>query len=206
MEYPTKYLTKGTKIDINDERTIYYFTNYYQLDKVKDLPTDNPKRQCSERLYSLAKKGYQDYYAYFASCIMSHFRDFDGYDWSVCTVPGHAQTQKISNNMDKFLSRVCFPQNIKPVVGTIIRIKEMPKKHGSDYGPRTVEKDLDSFTGDTRNIIDRNFIIFDDITTSGSSLEAARKFLKRRGANKVVCIALGKTVDDYYGGYINNWF
>ena len=202
MTYPTQYL-RNTRIDINNEKVIYYFTNYYQWDKVKDLEFDNPKRQCSERIYSLAKRGRQDYYGYFASCIMTHFKDFDGYEWVVCTVPGHAQTQKISNNMDKFLNRVCFPQNIKPVIGTIVRSKEMPEKHGGDYGSRTVEKDLESFTGDTRNIIDRNFIIFDDITTSGCSLVAARQFLKARGANKVVCIALGKTVEDYgYYGYL----
>ena len=207
MEYPSKRLPREEKVDVNDDKVIYYFTNYYQWDKVKDLPRDDPKRECSERIYSLSKKGYRNYYGYFAKCIMPHFKDFEGSDWLVCTVPGHAQTQKTSNNMDIFLNNVCFPKNIKPVVGTIVRNKAMPEKHGKDYGPRTVEKDLETFTGDTRNIIDRNFIIFDDITTSGSSLEAARRFLKRRGANKVVCIALGKTVEDpYYGRDISYLF
>ena len=207
MEYPTKRLAKDVVADVNDDKVIYYFTNYYQWEKVKDLPEDDPKRLCSERIYSVSKRGFRTYYGYFVKCIMPHFKDFDGSDWLVCTVPGHAQTQKTSNNMDLFLSNVYFPKNIKPVVGTIVRNKVMPEKHGKEYGSRTVEKDLDTFTGDTRNIIDRNFIIFDDITTSGSSLEAARRFLKRRGANKVVCIALGKTVEDgYYGRDISYLF
>ena len=205
MDYPTKNLY-NEKIDINDEKTIYYFTNYYQWDKVKNLPETDSKRLQSDRIFTI-KNCCKKYYGYFAKCIMSHFKEFEGENWNVCTVPGHDQTEVCSNSMDKFLSEVCFPKNIKPVIGTIVRCKAMPIKHGSDYGSRTVEKDLESFTGNTRNIIDRNFIIFDDITTSGSSLEAARQFLKRRGANKVVCIALGKTVDDYYyGGDISNFF
>ncbi len=199
MKYPTQRL-KNAKIDIFNEKVIYYFTNYYQWEKIKDLDFDDPKRQCSERIYNLSKKGYKDFYGYFASCITPHFNELGDYNWIVCTVPGHAQITRESNNMDNFLKEVHFPQNIKPVPGIIIRSKIMTEKHSKDYGERTVEKDLESFTGDTRNIFDKNFIIFDDITTSGTSLEAARQFLKRRGANKVVCIALGKTVEDYYYG------
>ena len=74
----------------------------------------------------------------------------------------------------------------------------MEEKHGLSYGERTPQKDYDSFK--LRNNFDikgKNIIIFDDITTSGSSLVAARRFLKDNGANIVVCIALGKTVDYY---------
>ena len=79
----------------------------------------------------------------------------------------------------------------------------MLEKHGANYGERTVQKDIDSFKiGNTRNIQGQNIIIFDDITTSGCSLVAARQFLKARGAKKVVCIALGKTAEDY--GYYDD--
>ena len=49
MEYPSKRLPREEKVDVNDDKVIYYFTNYYQWDKVKDLLRDDPKRECSER-------------------------------------------------------------------------------------------------------------------------------------------------------------
>lgn len=39
-----------------------------------------------------------------------------------------------------------------------------------------------------------NILLFDDVTTTGTSLNATREILYENGANKVVCIALGKTV------------
>lgn len=201
MDYSAKYLSKNDKIDINSD-DIYYFLNYYQWNKVKDLPRDNQKRVNSSRILNF-KNGERDNFAYFSKCFTSHINDFGNEEWILCSIPGHAQTSASMNHMDYFLKYMYLPNNMFPTVGLIIRGKAMLEKHGENYGSRTVQKDLDSFKiGNTRDIKGKNIIIFDDITTSGCSLVAARQFLKARGANKIVCIALGKTVEDYgYYGF-----
>ena len=193
-----KFLGKNDKINV-DAKVIYYFFTYYQWEKVKDLDKEDKKRKNTIRILNF-KKGEETDFGYFYTCLKSQFSAFEGTDWVAISVPSHDQTSNRKNHMDRFLERISLPKNIKSESGIILRSKPMLEKHGGNYGERTIEKDLDSFTGNTRNIIDRNFIIFDDITTSGSSLEAARQFLKKRGANKIVCIAFGKTNDER-GGY-----
>ena len=39
----------------------------------------------------------------------------------------------------------------------------------------------------------KNFILLDDITTTGGSLAACAKILIDAGANSVICVALGRT-------------
>ena len=196
MDYLAKYLSANDKIDINSS-DLYYFVNYYQWNKVKDLPKTDRKYLNTTRILNF-KKGYKDCYGYFAKCFISHIKDFGNEEWILCSVPGHAQTSASPNHMDNFFKYLYLPNNMHPTIGLIIRGKVMLEKHGANYGKRTVQKDIDSFKiGNARNIQGQNIIIFDDITTSGCSLVASRQFLMDRGAKKVVCIALGKTVEDY---------
>ena len=198
MDYSAKYLFQNNKINISSD-DIYYFINYFQWNKVKDLPKDDQKRLNCIRILNF-KKGDRECYAYFAKCLKAHLPDLGNGEWLICSIPGHDQIHASPNNMDNFIKYVTLPNNIHPVIGLIIRSKAMLEKHGSNYGLRTVEKDLDSFKiGNTRDIKQKNIIVLDDITTSGCSLTAAKRFLKSKGANKIVCIALGKTIEDYGG-------
>ena len=198
MEFDARYLSKDTKIDIN-ANCIYYFYSYRKWADVKDLPKTDSKRINAARILNF-KNGSNDDYGWFKKCISNHLSEFAGDKWLVCSIPGHDQTLPIANHMDKFLEYCKFPNNMFVVPCLLTRSKEMPQKHGDSYGERTIQKDLDSFK--LRNGYDlkgKNIIIFDDITTSGCSLMAARKYFRNFGANKVVCIALGKTVDNYGG-------
>ena len=198
MDYPTKYLANNEKININSQE-IYYFVNYYPKAKVEKFSDTDKRKNYSKLIWNL-KNGNMESYPYFRSCILAHIENLGNEEWIVCSIPGHDQTSAKSNHMDLFLKKIFWPQNIHPVSGLIIRNKAMLEKHGTNYGSRTVEKDLDSYKiGNTRNIKGQNIIIFDDIVTSGCSLIAARRFLIKQGAKRVVLVALGKTVEDGYG-------
>ena len=199
MDYPTTFIGKSDKINPLS-RNIYYFFNYYPSSKVETMSPTDKRRESTERIWKLKKRD-KKAYPLFASCVCAHVKDLGNEEWLACTIPGHDQVYASANPMDSFLSYVYLPKNIHPVIGLIIRNKEMPKKHGDTYGDRTPERDYASYKiGNTRNIKGQNIIIFDDIVTSGSSLIAARRFLEKNGAKRVVLIALAKTVEDpYYG-------
>lgn len=181
-------------IDINDD-CIYYFVNYMQWAMVKDAPKDSYLRQSTSNLISF-KNGERKSYGYFRNCINKHLPELENENWLICSIPSHDQISPKENNMDNFLIYCRFSSNMHHVHSLIYRKYATPKKHiGKEYGERTIEKDYDSYIlRKDINVKGKNIIIFDDITTSGSSMLAARQFLKDNGANKVVCIALGKTV------------
>lgn len=62
-------------------------------------------------------------------------------------------------------------------------------------GPRSIEVHLGSIRVDNAELIkDREVLLLDDVSTSGSSLEACRRLLLEAGAAAVKCAVLGKTV------------
>lgn len=202
MEYNAKYIYKDTKIDINAD-CIYYFYTYRKWSDVKNLPANDKKRVDTSRILNF-KNGKDDDYGWFKKCFTNHLAEFSNDNWIVCSIPGHDQILPIANHMDRFLEYCKLPNNMFVVPCLLLRNKEMPQKHGESYGARTIQKDLDSFK--LRKDFDlngKNIIIFDDITTSGCSLMAAKQYFRRFGAKKVVCIALGKTLDSYGGD--NSW-
>lgn len=192
MGFNTTYLFKNTKLDVN-ESSIYYFCNYFRWSEVKDLNEDDIKRANTLRILDF-KDGSKEFYPFFKRCFINHLEELKDENWIVCSIPDHDQTLPLPNHMDDFLAYCNLPKNFLVIPSMIRRNKIMPQKHGDEYGERTIKKDLDSYK--VRNGLDltgKNIIVFDDIVTSGCSLIAARIFLQNLGANKVVCIALGKT-------------
>ena len=109
--------------------------------------------------------------------------------------------------MDRFLEFCKLPNNFLVVVGLILRKYETQQKHTGNYGVREFRKDFDSYkVREDIDLKDKNVIIFDDVTTSGCSLVAARILLQNMGAKNVVCIALGRTVEKHAGQTINDMF
>ena len=201
MDYPAEQLYNN-RINTSSNH-IYYFYTYWQWSEAKNLPREDDRRIRSERILNFKTdddrfaKLKQDSFNLFRKCFRNHLVELASEKWIVCSIPNHDQTLPIANNVDDFLDYCKLPSNMLVVHCLITRKYETPKKHSADYGMRTYKKDLDSYK--MRNDIDikdKNIIVFDDVTTSGSSLVAARMFLQSHGANKVVCIALGKTVEN----------
>lgn len=192
MSYKKEWLSSDSKIDLYSS-SIYYFINYYRSNDVRGLNEDDKRLINSKRLLDF-KDGNNNNYYYFEKCLSSHYDDLGDGEWIVCSIPGHDQITNSPNHMDRFLKSIFLPINIKSVPGLIIRKQIMPKKHGDDYGDKTVERDLESYKfGVNMDLRGKNVLILDDIVTTGTSLVAARYFLRKCGANKIVCLAFGRT-------------
>ena len=82
----------------------------------------------------------------------------------------------------------------------IQRAYTVETKHGSTSG-RVMDPNVEmkSLVLENHNIKNKNILVIDDITTTGTSLIACKTLLLRAGAKNVVCLALGKTREPMYG-------
>ena len=193
-------------ISINpNEDCIYYYLNYYKWNDVKDLPINDLKYRNHNLIYEF-KNGryfYTNPLTYFKKCINNSLTMND--EWHVCVIPNHNQVgNNHSNNITKLLDYCNLKSNFIREYDTIIRTRETTAKHNvAEYGSRDFNKDLETLIiNPKKQVQGKNYIVFDDVATSGASMKAAEILLKGAGANKVVCIVLGKTMgDEYYGQF-----
>lgn len=76
----------------------------------------------------------------------------------------------------------------------LYRHTTIPSAHSS-RGPRSKQVHLDSIRVNHLKLVEGlDVLVLDDITTSGSSFEAAYDLLKAAGAKKVISFAVGRTV------------
>lgn len=67
----------------------------------------------------------------------------------------------------------------------------------SQGGNRSIEQHKNSIDIKYKKAIPRrHFIIIDDVTTTGNSLEACRQILLDNGAESVRCVAIGRTLSN----------
>lgn len=121
-------------------------------------------------------------------------------NWLICFVPGHEKSDvgNYDNTGVMYMVKKAFGENEKRFTyekHLLLRKFTIEAKHKSDNRIIDYRIDLKSLSYNTKiNIKNKNIIIFDDITTTGTSLIACRYLLLKNGANKVFCIALGRTV------------
>ncbi|KXI26796.1 hypothetical protein [Paraglaciecola hydrolytica] len=74
----------------------------------------------------------------------------------------------------------------------LVRDEDVPASH--EGGNRSIEKHINSIS--VKKIPDPNIpmLILDDVTTTGNSLEACEKILKKKGVTLIYKVAIGKTV------------
>lgn len=180
---------------ITDDEVLYLYP-YYSLDEKQD--------EMSKEVYHVFKKGWNmpNYFPNICADLFDAVRDYI-----------------VRNNMGNLnIAVTVMPSHSKGMYGdSLLKVAHrLAKKFGyldaSDLIQRTTDK-TKSTEGGLRAVwahlatlglayeIDDNvdiFIILDDITTSGSSLEAAKQILVRNGveANSIIKIAVAKTMHD----------
>lgn len=111
-------------------------------------------------------------------------------EYVICVIPSHEVGIKLTG-IKTIAKILCVP----PIIdGTnlIIRTKEMPKK--ATGGIRDLQSEIDSLTINNKKIIkNKQVLLLDDITTTGTSLNAGKQILEDAGAEIVATLALGKT-------------
>lgn len=110
----------------------------------------------------------------------------------VCIIPSHVEG-KYSEGLVQLCKRISAEFNMTYVPYLIKRTKTNKRK--SQGGSRDIEDMLGSLgLGSGVDIKDKSIMILDDVTTTGNSIEAARKLLENAGARKVIAQTLGKSM------------
>ncbi|WP_310486386.1 phosphoribosyltransferase family protein [Chamaesiphon sp. VAR_69_metabat_338] len=112
---------------------------------------------------------------------------------AIVTVPPHRAGE--SSGIQKLAS--CLVQDNKKYIDAIRcleRFKTVPKS-SQNLGSRNEHAHLDSIRmSNSSSIEDKNVILLDDVITTGSSTNACRKIISKRGAKEVKIVCLGKTI------------
>jgi phosphoribosylpyrophosphate synthetase len=131
---------------------------------------------------------FEEAISYFTHKLEPVLSDKEGY--VICVMPNHTVGIN-SSGMGIMAKQLCS----SPVVdGTDVlsRVFKIPKK--SIGGIRDDQREIDSITVKNASIVkDRQVLLLDDVTTTGTSLRAGKYLIKRAGAALVAMFALGKT-------------
>ena len=185
---------------VTDDNVLYLYP-YYTLNEKTD--------QKSKEVYHVFKRNWSKdaYFANIRDDMFSAVDDFliktgvHQYRVAVVVMPSHSQGQygeSLCDLANALVGRFSFVNNIT----LIQRVEEKIKS--TDGGIRTVEAHIR-----TLGLLDMPsdnvdvYLILDDITTTGSSLEAAKQLLIANGVhpNNIIKVAVAKTThDDYYFG------
>ncbi len=186
---------KDRNINIEDN-CIYYFIDYYKTDIVVRSSNYYVKRNHDLILNIKDPKHYSDVdsFKFFKKIIEKYLKGTHRV-WYICTVPGHDQINSFRNRMSDLLDSVSLTSNFIKKYDLIKKTMITEPKHKG--GIRDWKLDLKSLgLNSTFDYSNKSFIVFDDVTTSGSSLKAMKKMLMNAGAKSVICIALAKTKGD----------
>lgn len=111
-----------------------------------------------------------------------------------CVVPSHSENNVsagLIELMGNIKEKYCFEND----QNYLRRTRTVPK--AANGGPRNQQLHIDSIEVTRPDEVEgKTVYLFDDITTTGSSLFACKSLLLSAGAQKVVMVALGRTYDD----------
>jgi predicted amidophosphoribosyltransferase len=113
----------------------------------------------------------------------------------VSVVPSHTQGN-VSSGLLEIIEKISEDFNFKKSVNLLARKETVAK--AATGGPRNQQVHLNSIKVMDESIVKGETIfLFDDITSTGSSLLACKQLLLDAGAARVAMIALGKTYMDH---------
>lgn len=111
-------------------------------------------------------------------------------DFVICVIPTHEVG--VAPSGIRTIARKLCTHPIIDGTDVIIRISEIEKK--ATGGSRDLKFEIESLGIRNEEIVNgRHVLLLDDVTTTGTSLEAGRYILKKAGATMVAALTLGKT-------------
>jgi phosphoribosylpyrophosphate synthetase len=194
-------------VDI-DGNVIYYLINYYSTKSVEISRLEDRndyKERAHDAIIAVKNSHYvenhSNYTRYFdfPKYVCNFINMLEG-KWIICTVPGHKQSLNFTNGTIEVFDLIDIEGTNFTIRNTVIwRNKWVNKKATSFHGRRCMDykKEMESLSIENGyDVRGKNFIIVDDITTSGTSLIACRNLLLDAGANKCILLAYGKTKEN----------
>ena len=111
-----------------------------------------------------------------------------------CIVPSH-KANEVSTGLMRVIDNIKNDFGFKNLTNPLKRIKTVAKS--STGGDRSVQHHLDSIeVVDQKIIKDNTVYLFDDVSSTGNSMEACKKLLLEEGAKQVVMISFGQTASN----------
>ncbi len=153
--------------------------------KILDIKKDETSLSNTNEKYY-----YEESIKYFANKLSGILSDTSEY--VICVMPSHLKGTNQSG-IRTIVRQICLKMN-NIIDGTDILSRKytLPKKHLC--GERNQGEEIKSLTvADEGIIIDRQILLVDDVTTTGTSLNAGMFVLKQHGCGLVALLALGKT-------------
>jgi hypothetical protein len=187
---------KNKLIDSDSEKNIITLGKYYpkydrqykDMDKFSDMILDIKKDEKKLDPQSGEYYYYKKAINYFTNQLRSILSDTEEY--VICVIPTHA-VGTAPSGIRTIAKRLCSPPIINGT-DVLSRAFEIPKK--AIGGNRDLQKEIESLIVSDENIIrDRQVLLMDDITTTGTSLKAGKYRMERAGVALIALLALAKT-------------
>lgn len=190
-----------SEIDINDNN-IYYLYDYYKKWWIEHYPDNNFYRTSYFSFIKLKKGEHNpNWHFKFVTAVNNFLNMFNG-EWIICSIPGHEKTLNITNALHSQILSKVYLEPGQTMQNTLIQRSYTVDKKSMSANERVKDYKIEMkslLINDKINIKNKNIIVFDDITTTGCSMIAAKELLLEAGAKNVVCVALGKTKEPKYG-------
>lgn len=137
-------------------------------------------------------KGHKKSVVYFSeNFAKKHGRYFEKDEEIQIVIVPSSTKNKFSAGLRSLVANLQESFNIVFEEKVLLRIKTIPKAHLG--GERNEEIHFKSIKCNPELIHDVPIILLDDITTSGSTLNACRKILRKKCGNTIFRVALGRT-------------
>ncbi len=147
----------------------------------------------SERILDF-KNGDENAIEFFTNVITNIFDE--KWNGSYCAVVPSHDPETLETPMHQVVDELCRQHRLGNDARVLQRIKLIQKL--ACGGNRSVDVHLDSIRIHPNSCVaGRNYLLFDDVKTTGNSLIACAQLLKNAGANEVTAIVLGTTVYEY---------
>ena len=204
-----KYINKNYfDIDVTGSSNFVYYFASYMTRKDLEAPGLNFVNSDDIKLHwmiinlkNLKNKGwvFADKYSpiHFKKYLDSLFTylSMSGGKWYAVTVPSHDQLEG-NNNLGILFTKLNKYLNIQYCSDLLLRKRIIPENKKAEK--REYNVNYRSLTINPKYQVEgQNFILLDDVVTTGKSIIAARDFLLKNKANKVICVALTKTFSMY---------
>lgn len=185
------------KFSITNDEVLYLYP-YYSLNEKND--------EMSKKVYHVFKKNWGTFFFDIRDDLFEAVEDFleqnemGDLEIAVTVMPSHSKGMH-GENLLRVSHDLCKKFGFQDASDLIQRT--IDKTKSTEGGSRTIGAHLETL-GLDHEIKDNDadvYIVLDDITTTGSSLEAAKRLLVRNGvkAENIIKIAVAKTAhDDYF--------
>ena len=177
---------KYKEIKIAGYRAVYCFT-YYPKGKYTRLSSIDASNR--ESIFRFKEGDYYQAVQFVSDFIKGHFWKSQMKKWMLCTIPA-STAEKDEKRYKLFCEEVSKETGIENGYGVIRRTSDR-----QDSRQEKMSDTLDGVTFTKGSICGKNILLFDDITTRGTSFLQLADNLTSAGANYVIGFFLGKSAE-----------